>query len=139
MKKILVATDGAPGADKALEWAARAAQKEPAEIIVLYAMEEFCPVALDEVDCHTIRRLLDKEAHKILAAALAKLQSWGVTGQGCIEKGEPVNTIVAVATREQADEIVVFSSGKSSISKFFHGSVTAKLAEAAACPVVIVK
>lgn len=137
MKKIIVATDGSPGSEKALEWAAAA--KNSTEVLVVYAMEEFCPVALDEVDCNTVRCLMDKEAHNVIADSLQRLQALGVTARAVIAKGEPVEAIVTVAKQEQADEIVAFSHGKRGLAKLLQGSVTAKLAEEAPCPVIIVK
>jgi nucleotide-binding universal stress UspA family protein len=137
MKKILVATDGTPGSEKALEWAAAA--QEPSEILVVYAIEEFCPVALDEVDCNTIRCLMDKEAYNVIEDALRKLQTLGVTGRAIVAKGEPVEAIMNVAKQEKADEIIAFSHGKRGLAKLLQGSVTSKLAEKAPCPVVIVK
>ena len=44
-----------------------------------------------------------------------------------------------MAKQEQADEIVAFSHGKRGLAKLLKGSVTAKLAEEAPCPVIIVK
>lgn len=137
MKKIIVATDGSPGSEKALEWAAAA--KNSTEVLVVYAMEEFCPVALDEVDCNTVRCLMDKEAHNVIADSLQRLQALGVTARAVIAKGEPVEAIVTVAKQEHADEIVAFSHGKRGLAKLLKGSVTAKLAEEAPCPVIIVK
>jgi nucleotide-binding universal stress UspA family protein len=138
MKKILVATDGTPGSEKALEWAAAAATNS-SEVLVVYAMAEFCPVALDEVDCNTIRCLLEKEAQNVTADALQRLQALGVSARAIIAKGEPVQAIVDVAKKEQADEIVAFSHGKRGLAKLFWGSVTAQLAEEAPCPVIILK
>jgi nucleotide-binding universal stress UspA family protein len=138
MKKIIVATDGTPGSEKALEWAAGAA-KDASEVLVVYAMEEFCPVALDEVDCNTVRCLMDKEAHNVIADSLQRLQARGVAARAVIAKGEPVEAIVDVAKQEKADEIIAFSHGKRGLAKLLKGSVTAKLAEEAPCPVIIVK
>lgn len=139
MKKILVATDGTPGTEKALERAAEAVRKEPGEVLVVYAMEDLCPVALDEVDCQTFGDLMDKEAQNVIDASLKKLESLGVSGKGVITRGEPVETIVALAQREQADEIIAYSHGKKGLVKLLRGSVTAKLVEDAPCPVVIIK
>jgi len=139
MKKILVATDGTPGTEKALEWAAESVKKEAGEVLVVYAMEDLCPVALDEVDCQTFANLMDKEAQNVIAAAVEKLESLGVSGKGVITRGEPVEAIVALAQREQADEIIAYSHGKKGLVKLLQGSVTNKLAENAPCPVVIIK
>lgn len=139
MKKILVATDGTPGSEKALEWAASSAATEPSEVVVVYAMEEFCPVALDEMDCNTIRSLVEKEAHLVVEGSLQKLQSLGIRSRSIITRGEPVAAVIAVAQQEKADAIIAFSHGERGLTRLFHGSVTAKLAEEAPCPVVIVK
>ena len=139
MKKILVATDGAPESDKALEWAANAARGNGAEVMVVYAVEDFCPVALDEVDCNTIRSLMDKESRNVVEAAVKKLSSWGIAAQGRIARGEPVEAIVALAKEEKADEIIAYSHGRKGLAKILKGSVTARLAEEAPCPVTLIK
>jgi nucleotide-binding universal stress UspA family protein len=139
MKKIIVATDGTPGTEKALERAAASVKGESGEVLVVYAMEDLCPVALDEVDCQTFASIMDKEAQTVIDTSVKKLESLGVSGKGIIIRGEPVEVIVAVAKKEQADEIIAYSLGKKGLVKLLRGSVTAKLVGDAPCPVVIMK
>jgi nucleotide-binding universal stress UspA family protein len=139
VKKILVTTDGTDGSLKALTWAADKARKEAAEVIVVFAEEQFCPVGLDEMDCNTIVCLLDKEAANIIGSSVEKLRALGVPARGVIERGDPVDSIIALAKREGVDEIVAYSHGKRGLKRRLMGSFTAKLAEEADCPVVILK
>ena len=140
MKKILVTTDGTEESMRALQWAAEKAKNESAEVIVVFAEEDFCPVGLDEVDCNTIVCLLEKEATNIINSSVEKLRSFGVPAvRGVIERGDPVERIVALAQREGVDEIVAYSRGKRGLKRRLMGSFTAKLAEEADCPVVIIK
>lgn len=139
MKKIIVATDGSKGSDKALEWAVESAKLENAEIILVYAAEEFCPMGLNEVDCGTIRCLQDKDAQNIIEVSLNKLKSMGAVGRGIVERGDPAQIVLAVAGRENADKIVAFATGKHGLKRALLGSVTATIIENAHCPVVIVK
>lgn len=139
MKKILVATDGSLEAGKALDRAIETAKAGPAEIIVVNVAEEWCPIGLAEVDCDTISKLVMKEAEGIMQAALAKTAAAGVTARGIIEKGSPAETIIEVARREKADEIIAASHGKHGAKKLAMGSVSARLVEWAPCPVTVVK
>lgn len=139
MKKIIVATDGSQDAGKALDRAIETAKAGQAEIIVVNVAEDYCPIGLAEMDCGTIRELVMKESKGIMAAALDKLKAAGVTARGIIETGSPADTVVAIAKREKADEIIAASHGKHGAKKLAMGSVTARIVEWAPCPVTVVK
>ena len=113
-------------------------RQKTGEVLVVYAMEEFCPVALDEVDCNIVRSLMDKEAQNVIAASLKRLQALGVSARAVITRGEPVEAIVAWPTGTGRRNHRLFPRQKGLV-KLFKGSVTAKLAEEAPCPVIIVK
>jgi nucleotide-binding universal stress UspA family protein len=139
MKKVIVATDGSPDADKAINRAIETAKKEAVEIIVVNVAEEYCPIGLAEMDCGTIRDIVMKESKGIMFAALEKMKAAGITARGIIEEGSPAETIIEIAKKENADEILVASHGKHGAKKFATGSVAARITEWAPCPVTIVK
>lgn len=139
MKKIIVAIDGSADSMKALDRAIDTTKREAATLIVLNVAEDWCPIGLETIDCGTIEALVEKEAKGIMAKALEKTKAAGVEAIGIIEKGSPADTIIEVAKREKADEIIAASHGKHGAKKLAMGSVTARLVEWAPCPVVVVK
>lgn len=139
MRKIIVATDGSVDSNKAIDRAIELAKTHDVEIVIVNVAEDFCPIALGEVECNTIRELMMKESNAIIQAALEKFKSSGVEARGVIEFGSPAETIIDVAKREKADEIIASSHGKHGVKKIWMGSVTSRLIEWAPCPVVIVK
>lgn len=139
MKKILVATDGSPYSEKAIEKAIELAKKDDVEIIVVNVAEDYCPMGLAEMDCNTIRDLVMKESKGIISSALEKFQSAGIAARGIIETGSPADTIIELAKREKTDEIVIATHGRHGAKKFVMGSVTERVIEFAPCPVLVVK
>ncbi len=139
MKKLAVITDGSAESDKAVDRAIEAAKEDGAEIIVVNVAEDYCPIGLEGMDCDTIRELVMKESKGIMSAALEKLKAAGITARGIIEIGSPADTIIEVAKREKADEIIMASHGRHGAKKLVMGSVTARVVEWATCPVTVVK
>lgn len=139
MKKIAVTTDGSAESDKAIDRAIEAAKKDGAEVIVVNVAEDYCPMGLAEMDCDSIRELVMKESKGIMSAALEKLKAAGITARGIVEAGSPADTIVEIAKREEADEIIMASHGRHGVKKLVMGSVTARVVEWATCPVTVVK
>lgn len=56
-----------------------------------------------------------------------------------IESGYPPDHIVAIASRENADQIVIGSHGRKGLQRFFLGSVAERVLRSADRPVLIVK
>lgn len=139
MKKILVATDGSPDSEKALEKAIEVAKKDNVEIIVINVAEDYCPMGLAEMDCNTIKEIVMKESKGIMSNALEKLKVAGIEARGIIESGSPADTIIEVAKKEKIDEIIMATHGRHGAKRAVMGSVTARVVEWAPCPVLIVK
>ncbi|MEN2994373.1 MAG: universal stress protein [Thermodesulfovibrio sp.] len=139
MKKILVCIDGSEISERIIGKAIEKAKKEDTKILVLYVVEDFCPIGLTELDCNTIRDILFKEANKIMDSAVNSFKSQGIEVSSLIKEGRPADVIVEVAEKEKVDEILIGSHGRHSVKKFFHGSVSSRVVEAAPCPVTVIK
>jgi nucleotide-binding universal stress UspA family protein len=139
MKKVLVAVDGSPPSDKALDFAIGLAKRAQAELIVVNVAEDLCPQGLSEVDVNTIRELSLKESAAVLAAAQARAVAAGVKVRTVSESGSAAEVIDALATKEGVERVVVGSHGKHGVRKFALGSVSGRVAEWAPCTVTIVK
>lgn len=139
MAKILVAIDGSPESDKALDYAASVTSAGKGELLVINVAEDFCPAGLTEIDCNVVRELALKGAKSVLSAALERLKAKGVTARSIIESGRPADVIDAVATREKVDQIVIGSRGKHGARKLALGTVSGRVAEWAPVTVTIVR
>ncbi|MCJ7618147.1 MAG: universal stress protein [Desulfobacterales bacterium] len=139
MKKIIVGDDGSEFADKALEKAIEFAKKEDMEIVVVYAIEDFCPIGVAELDCNIVREIQMKGAKNIVDRALQRIKDAGVSGRDVTKVGRPADVIIESAKKENAEMIVVASHGKHGIKKIALGSVTARVVEYSPIPVLVMK
>lgn len=139
MKKIIVGDDGSNFAAKALEKAIEFAKKEDMEVIVVYAIEDFCPIGVAEFDCNVVREIQMKEAKNIVDRALKKIKDAGVSGKDVTKVGRPADVIIESAEKENAEMIVVASHGKHGIKKIALGSVTSRVVEYSPIPVFVMK
>jgi nucleotide-binding universal stress UspA family protein len=139
MKKIIVGDDGSEFADKALEKAIEFAKKEDMEIVVVYAIEDFCPIGVTEFDCNIVREVQMKQAKNIIDRALKKIKDAGMSGRDVTKVGRPADVIIESAEKENAEMIVVASHGKHGIKKVALGSVTARVVEYSPIPVLVMK
>ena len=147
IKKILVALDGSEPADKALDFALDLASKYSAEItllsvvhvpVVAYAapgMRGF-PVAIGKYT-----EDLKASHEKVLSEAAKKAEKakLGLEATTKLVGGRPSDKIVETAKEGNFDLIAMGSRGLGDIKEFFLGSVSDRVADEAACPVLIVK
>lgn len=139
MKKIIVGDDGSEFAGKALKKAIELAKKEDMEVVVVYAIEDFCPIGVAEFDCNIVREIQMKEAKNIVDRALQRIKDAGVNGRDVTKVGRPADVIIESAEKENAEMIVVASHGKHGIKKIALGSVTARVVEYSPIPVLVMK
>ncbi|HSL57613.1 MAG TPA: universal stress protein [Acidimicrobiales bacterium] len=134
MKRIIVGTDGSPGAANALRWAARLASRHGAEVVV---MTGFVPVDSE---------LRPPRIEVLLAEQETRLETWSEPARlgelrvrTVVERGDPRPAILAVAEREDADLVVVGRVGDSAGPGVLHlGSMAEWLAHHADRPVAVV-
>jgi nucleotide-binding universal stress UspA family protein len=139
MKKIIVGDDGSEFARKALDKAIEFAKKEDMEVVVVYAIEDFCPIGVTEIDCNMVREIQMKEAKNIIGRALKRIKDAGVSGKDVTSIGKPADVIIESAKKENAEMIVVASTGKHGIKKVALGSVTSRVVEYSPIPVFVMK
>ncbi len=139
MRKFLVCVDGSEIMERVIAKAIERVEKEGGRLLVLYVIEDFCPIGLTEVDCDTIRHILEKEGKNILEKVSSYLKEKGIESETIMKEGRPADVILEVAEAEKVDEIFVGSHGKHGAKKFFLGSVSSRVVEMAKCPVTVVK
>jgi len=151
IKKILVALDGSKPADKALDFALDLGEKYSANIVLLSVVPlvivpldtypnagvpPIPPVAMD-----TYSKELRVSHEKVLSEALKKAKKIkpNLKVSTKLVEGRPSDKIIETAKEGNFDIIVVGSRGLGGIKKLFLGSVSDRVANEAACPVLIVK
>jgi nucleotide-binding universal stress UspA family protein len=134
--KIVIASDGSEGADRALSVAIRLAKKHDAELH-LVSVEELpqFPASVDEV-------VEEKTAANRFFAGVvtrAKAQAQAVKLVPHVLSGHAVKTIVEFVQHRRPDLLVVGYMGHSAVYDRIIGSTTDRLVELAPCSVMVVK
>jgi nucleotide-binding universal stress UspA family protein len=151
IKKILVALDGSQPANRAFDFALDLAEKYSAKILLLSVippikmptavytasgMQPLAPIAMDKY-------LEESQARhkKMLSEALKKAKKTKPKSKVStkLAEGRPPDEIVKTAKEGNYDIIVIGSRGLGGIKEFLLGSVSDRVADEAACPVLIVK
>ncbi|MEF3698431.1 universal stress protein [Desulfolutivibrio sp.] len=139
--KLLVAHDGSPQSAKALATAATLAKSLGALVTIVTVVPDLClsTEELSPENCDLVAKSLADEARGQMAKVAKSVEEAGFTADIVIRHGRPADEIVAAATERGADMLVIGSTGKHGAKRLFLGSVSSRVAEYAACNVLIVK
>jgi nucleotide-binding universal stress UspA family protein len=141
MQPILVATDGSPGANRALDAAAKIAKGTGSELIILTIGGNISGAALQELASAEgdLSAALETAANEILDRARKRVLRSGVSAVKVQSGwGEPAEVIIDTVRRENPDLLVVGKRGRGRLSGLLLGSVSQKLASLAPCKVMVV-
>ena len=136
--RILVAVDGSPNSDRAVEAAAEVARTHGSTLSICHAFHIPDHYKADLAD--ELEEALEGDAEKILsyAADVAEKARVAATTQ-LLKKGHPAEAVVAYAVELGADLIVVGVRGRSADQARAMGSVSAAVSEQASCSVLLVR
>jgi nucleotide-binding universal stress UspA family protein len=146
--KILLATDGSPCSERAVEEVARRPWPADSQVRVVSVVEPPAPLVAEPYMgmagyFEEAERLKRKQAVEVLESATAKLrggaESAGLQVSTEALTGSPKRVIVEEAEAWGADLIVVGSHGYRSWERMLLGSVSQAVAAHAACSVWIVR
>jgi nucleotide-binding universal stress UspA family protein len=140
-KNLVVALDGSPSSELALDFALAMGKAESATLSLCSVADPkpaygaSAPTPLVENMLADIRN----NAHRIVDAASAKAKAAGVAVQEATPAGEPVFEIVHYAETVKADAIIVGTHGRSGVDRLLVGSIAEGVLRSASIPVLIVR
>jgi nucleotide-binding universal stress UspA family protein len=133
--KILVAYDGSERSRKALEWTTRFVRPEVTVISVVQTLGGSEPIS-DAADPTSAALANQQNLQEVIAAALGE---HGPAPKVITAAGNPAEEIVRVAETGAFDLVVLGAQGMNAIERFLLGSVSARVARYAPCPVLVVR
>ncbi|HEY8880663.1 MAG TPA: universal stress protein [Roseateles sp.] len=142
---VLVATDGSPMADKALELALRVANGSRVTALTVvhdYGLPEYLHAAVrGRPDAQLLREELLAEGRRLLGDAVARVarDNTPVEQQVVLSGKAPCHEIVAAASRQGCDLIVMSSHGLGGRMAGLLGSQTQAVLSLAAVPVLVTR
>jgi nucleotide-binding universal stress UspA family protein len=137
-QKILLATDGSPMAEGALQTARELAVHEDAQVLVVYAFPSV-PTYLGDP---WRERFIDSnvaEGERIANHAAARLREAGIDVEVEVLEGPAAEAILRVADARQVDLIIVGNRGRGELTSLLLGSVSHRVLAHARVPVLVVK
>lgn len=144
MNRILVAVDGSEGADRAIDYAARRAKDDGAELLIVnvidgYGLPDKVFMAFTHDQHIWLKELLESQSAQILTAARDRAQKVGA-GTILLESrtGHVAQTIIEIAQERKADAIVVGKRGAGRVGGVLLGSVSQKLVVLSPVPLTVV-
>ena len=130
MTNVLLATDGKPHSNKAIDYAIEYSRLFGAALFIVYVVS---PKQGEDREAAT------RAGMAVLEAVKRRAQDKGVTATGLLEAGSPYEAILAAADRIKADVAIVGTSGKTVIDRVLIGSVSEFVVRNAQCTVIVVK
>jgi nucleotide-binding universal stress UspA family protein len=141
MKRILAATDGSHGAERAVELAAELAHSLDGTLLILTVADDLAGGALNALarSERDLGEAVELLVHQTLNHARTCAVRAGATHIETLSGwGDPTQSIINFARQHHADAIVVGRRGRGQLTGLLLGSVSQKLVTLAPCPVIVV-
>lgn len=140
--KIVVGYDGSDSAKAALNFSISLAQKQGGAVVVAHVLDwsPYSFLTPSELEERHKRRKeeLERAEQAILAPAVESVKNSGIAISMALKYGGISQTLMAIATQENADQIVIGRNGEPGLGSRLFGSVAISLAQSAPVPVTIV-
>ena len=145
-KRILIATDGSPLSDKAVEHGLSLAALSGATVVALKVVPRY-PRSYFEggmpVDTNDVKRIEAQwgdAAQAMVDGVKAQGGAQGVTVKAVVAKSDLVaEAVIAAAKKHKCDLIVMASHGRRGLSAMLLGSETQKVLTHSSIPVLVIK
>lgn len=143
MHRILFATDFSKASANAFATAMALAKANRATLTILNVIAPLTPIMPEQYIGTQTWEQIDLQgrdwAKGEVATLAAKAKKAGIRSVALLVDGEPARQIVRMARSKSADLVVVGTHGRSGLTKWFLGSVAARVVAMAPCPVVTVR
>lgn len=141
--KILLAVDGSPHSQDAVDEIARRPWPPDSTIRVLSVIQPYTPPATEFVlagaTLEDMRWQQTSEAERLTARAADAVKAVSVATETVVREGDPRSAIVDEAREWGADLIVVGSHGRTGLERWLMGSVAQAIVGHAPCSVEVVR
>jgi len=141
-KVYLVGIDCSECSTRALEYAARLAEKSKLQLIVVHVID-WSPFTFNTPKENEVRHQrreaeLERAHEEIVDPVVSKLRDQGIYARGVIRHGHPAETISYVAREFGATNIIIGKTGSSRLKTQIFGSVANTLVQISEVPVTVV-
>lgn len=134
-RRILLATDLSCRCDRALDRAVRLAADWRAELIAAYIVE---PDGSSELERERTP-LLTSPVHRMRRRLRRDLASVADDIRAVVQKGDPAETLLAIAARERCDLIVMGVARDETLGRMLLGNTVNRLVRGSPVPVLVVR
>jgi nucleotide-binding universal stress UspA family protein len=139
---ILVGIDGTKENRRAVDYAVNWAKKSKAKLILAYVIK-WSPFTFQTPEENEERHKRREEEiqvvrERVLDPMLESLESEGLEITGVVRHGQVADSLIYIAKKHGATDIVVGRIGESGVKTLIFGSVVAKLIQVSHIPVTIV-
>jgi len=141
--RIVVPADFSRCSEEAWALAQRVAERLGSEVVLVHVflvMSPYGDVPIGHSDAtgqavENARKWVSEELEKMVAGARAR----GIKARPVMRTGMPHQEIVALATEERADIVIMGTHGRSGLSRVLLGNVAERVIHFAPCPVLTVR
>ncbi len=141
--KILLAVDGSPHSQAAVDEVKQRPWPSKSTVRVLSVIQPYTPPATEFVlagaTLEDMRRQQTSEAEQLTAGVADAVKGTNVSTQTAVREGDPRSAIVDEADEWGADLIVVGSHGRTGLKRWLLGSVAQAIVGHAPCSVEVVR
>ncbi len=139
---FLLAVDGSPGSDKAIDFVADQAGRGGAKVIVAYVIE-WSPYSFNTAEENEQRHKrreeeLEKATSSIISPVEDRLKKLGLDVESIVRHGHPAKTVAELAVSKDAAQIFIGRTGETGLKSMLFGSVAANLVQTSTVPVTVV-
>jgi nucleotide-binding universal stress UspA family protein len=144
-RRVLHPTDFSKASGAAFARAITEARDRRSELVLLHVLSPVIPMAGagEAYLAPSVYEQMSKSARawaqKQMDRLLAKAKTARVRARGMLLEGVAHEQVVRAAKRQRADVIVMGTHGRTGMARFFLGSVAARVAATAPCPVLTVR
>ncbi len=139
MPRILVGIDGSEACLRALRYAAEVARAKNLSLDLVHVLAPvLLPPTVYEKAIAEIERQERAHADRVLTTALADIATMGVTTRRVTTTGNPVETLLSLATDDDVEMIAIGTKGRGAVARVLLGSVADQILHLSPKPVLIV-